>query len=614
MPTPASHNDGMGSLLYPNGGGICRFRVWAPFARSVQLEGDFTPPGTPPIDLAPEGNGNWSTDVPAGVVKHLDKYRYLIENVGGGPGNDDSRIWRRADARALQVENSAASASGFVIAPFDQSVRPPFATPRFENFILYQLHVGSFAGLNDVTAFPVKSPDRTASFKNVVEKLGYIRDLGFNGLALLPIGEFMGDVGVGYGPADMFAPEDAYATRPDRAVEELLELIDQAHRKGLAVIFDVVYNHGAVNDNRYWRYDGNYYGSCGGGGGIYHENGHDTRFGCGFATWRREVKDFFLDNARMFLRDYRADGLRFDAVQFLPDDAVRHIVWALRNEFPDKYLIAEYNPGDFESAAAPLDPFANLGFHATWDLAGYDQAYGALSGNDAVNNLLRLIGDFKNPDPWRSLRYLLGSHDQIHDDDGSHLEKRYLVERFGGRANGYALAKARLAWALNVTLPGTAMLFMGSESHLDGYWDPDPARGEHRIDWARMGDPTAMPMRRMVADVNNLRWAHPALRSPAGNVVHVDYANQVVAFKRYALDGDLLLVVVNVSDNQWTFGEYGVNLAGESGPWREIFNSQAPDYGGIITTGNPGGPRFVAGDGRLYLNLPSWSLLIFQKT
>lgn len=74
----------------------------------------------------------------------------------------------------------------------------------------------------------------------------------------------VGGAGEGYGPSDMFASEDEYASRSDRAVTELIQLIDAAHSKGLAVILDVVYNHSAVIDNRYWQYDGNT-----AGGGIY---------------------------------------------------------------------------------------------------------------------------------------------------------------------------------------------------------------------------------------------------------------------------------------------------------------------------------------------------------
>jgi 1,4-alpha-glucan branching enzyme len=607
MSTPAARNDGMGALLYENG--TCRFRVWAPFARRVRVEGEFTNWQTGAIDLASEGNGNWSADVPD--VKPLQLYKYLIDNAGG-PGNDDSQTWERADARALQVESSDVGAASYVVPPFDQSSRPAFSTPAFENFILYQLHVGSFAGLNDLQARPILN--RTATFLDIIDKLDYIRRLGFNGIALLPIGDVHDDlsgVGAGYGTCDMFAPEDWYATSKEKAVAELLQLVDAAHSKGLAIIFDVVYNHAAITDNRYWRYDGNCYGSS--TGGEYFENGHDTRFGNGFGFWQQEVKDFFLDNARMFLGDYRADGLRFDAVQFIQPDAIEYIIGTLRHEFPDKYLIAEYNPGDPQSAAGPLDPFGALGFDATWDLASPGQAYNALSGSAPVDNLLTLIGDFQNPNPWRSVRYLSGSHDQIYDMEGTHLDLRYLVERFGGRGNGWALAKARLAYALNVALPGTPMLFMGSDGHLDGYWDPDNDHGEHRVDWAKMGDPIGQPMQRLVSDVNNLRWRHPALRAPAGNVTHVDRSGQVVAFKRYTFDGDLILVVVNASDSQWSQGGYGVNMGGETGVWQEAFNSQAPLYGGIGTVGNFGASLPVS-NGYLHINLPSWSVLMFTKS
>ena len=393
----------------------------------------------------------------------------------------------------------------------------------------------------------------------------------------------------------------------------MLKLVDAAHAAGLAVIFDVVYNHPAPADNRYWRYDGNAAGVCGNGGGEYFVNGHDTHFGCGFAFWQQQIKDFFLDNARMFLRDYRGDGLRFDATQYIQPDGIQYITGTLQTEFPDKYLIAEYNPGDPESAAPATDPYLQLHFDATWDLSSPYQTYDALNGSNPVGNLLALIGDFQNPDPWCSVRYPTGSHDQIFTTDGSDLSKRYLVERFGGRTNGWALAKARLAWALAVTLPGTPMLFMGTDGHLDGFWNPALVNGvDHRIDWSKMGDPTGGLMQRMVRDINNLRWQHPALRSPAGKVTHKDYDGQVVAFKRYTLDGDLLLVVVNVSDNQWAFHDYGVLMDGESGTWTEIFNSQAPDYGGINTTGNFAESLTVS-DGKLFLNVPRWSVLAFRK-
>jgi 1,4-alpha-glucan branching enzyme len=153
---------------------------------------------------------------------------------------------------------------------------------------------------------------------------------------------------------------------------------------------------------------------------------------------------------------------------------------------------------------------------------------------------------------------------------------------------------------------------MGTEGHLDGYWDPNVAGGDRRIDWLRIGDSIGAPMQQMVRDVNNIRWAHPALRSSAGGVIHVDSDNQVVAFKRYNLLGDLLVIIVNASNSQWASNDYGVSMGGESGMWEEIFNSQSPDYGGISTVGNFASQLPIT-NGQLRINLPSWGVLILAK-
>ena len=157
------------------------------------------------------------------------------------------------------------------------------------------------------------------------------------------------------------------------------------------------------------------------------------------------------------------------------------------------------------------------------------------------------------------------------------------------------------------------MLFMGTEGHIDGFWNPWVGPGyDNRLDWLRIGDDLGAPMQRMVTDVNNLRWNHPALRSPAGEITHTDFTNNVVAFKRWNNAGDVLLIVVNASDGQWDNTQYAVGLDGDTGTWREIFNSQAPLYGGVNTVGNPG---YVLGttNGQLWINLASWSVHIFAK-
>jgi 1,4-alpha-glucan branching enzyme len=614
MNAPSQKNDGMGSLLYPDR--TARFRVWAPNASGVQVILDHPVPGTT-FALANEpGTPNWSADgIPAAVNT---RYQYLIVTAPG-QDNDTSQPHLRTDARALQVESSDPAAQGYIVDPalFSDN-RAPFTTPAFEDFLIYQLHVGSFTGRNDGLNLPVP----TSTFVELKNRLPYIRNLGFNAIELLPISNFLADTaggaGEGYGPSDMFASENLYATSPDQAVAELIELIDAAHRIGLAIILDVIFNHAATNNNRYWQYDGNCSGDNGIPGGIYHVHGHHTPWGEGFATWQREVKDFLLDNARMYLRDYRVDGLRFDAVQAIDPDAVSEIVWSLRNDFPDKYLIAEYNPNDAGTSVAPgRDPYESLGFCATWDMDSPWRTFDLLNGVNAIDCLRGRIGSFSDPNAWHRVNYLTGSHDQIYHDSSNN--GFYLTERFGGRQNGYARAKSRLAWALNATLPGAPMLFMGTEGHIDGYWNPWVGQNgvsqntDNRLDWLRIGDDLGAPMQRMVTAINNLRWAHPALRSSAGQITHTDSTNNVVAFKRWNDTGDVLLAVVHAGDGQWANGAYAVSLAGDSGSWQEIFNSQAPIYGGIDTVGNSGSV-LNSSNGFLSIGLASWSVHVFAKS
>jgi 1,4-alpha-glucan branching enzyme len=608
MNAPSQNNDGMGSLLYPDG--TVRFRVWAPFASDVKVILDH-PVWPTSVTLANEpGTPNWSADgIPA--VENA-RYQYLI-TTAPGPDNDISGPHWRTDARALQVEGAAASGRGYIVDPnLFTTNRTSFTTPPFEDFIIYQLHVGSFTGRNDGLGLTVP----TSTFAELKNRLPYIRNLGFNAIELLPISNFQagtaGGAGEGYGPSDMFASENLYATSPDQAVTELIQLIDAAHSIGLAVILDLIFNHAAQNDNRYWQYDGNCSGDKGIPGGIYHVHGHHTPWGEGFATWQREVKDFLLDNARMFLRDYRADGLRFDAVQAIDPGAVSEIIWSLRDDFPGKYLIAEYNPDDSMTSVAPgQDPWGSLGFCAIWSMDSPWRTFDLLNSINVVDSLCARIGSFSDPNPWHYVNYLTGSHDQIYNDPNN--SGVYISQRFGGRLNGYALAKSRLAWALNATLSGTPMLFMGTEGHIDGFWNPwvGPAY-DNRLDWLRIGDNVGAPMQRMVADVNNLRWSHPALRSAAGQITHTDSTNNVVAFKRWNGGGDVLLVVVHAGDDQWDNTQYCVSLASDSGSWEEIFNSQAPVYGGVNTVGNSG---YVlnSNNGQLFINLASWSVHIFAK-
>jgi 1,4-alpha-glucan branching enzyme len=435
--------------------------------------------------------------------------------------------------------------------------------------------------------------------------------MGFNCIQPLPIHEFAMDRSWGYNPASFFSPESSYGT-PD----DLRHLVDTAHQEGLAVIFDVVYNHAGPGDNILWEFDG--YDNE---GGIYFEGGQMTDWGRGPAWWKVEVQDFFYQNARMYFEEYHADGLRFDATTQINGNHLKLVLERLREDFPDKYLIAEHlpdNPWIIDTGR----------FCATWAARSHHECQRALAGQDSLNKVQGFLGWDGYGHAWNLVKYTMGSHDDIGDENNGDAENgltnwdtrhRYFVDQFGGREDWTARAKCRLAWALNVTMPGTPMLFMGSECHMAsplvswGYWDDGPdEHGDHRFNWAAVDDPFGTEMRRLVAACNALRWQHPALRADDLSIPHEDHDDQVLGFVRQ-LDGEVILVVVNLGET--TFGDhtYGVATGGHDGQWTQVLCTQDETFGGWDGAGNAFYEPWTQADGRIYINLPKWSVVVFAR-
>jgi 1,4-alpha-glucan branching enzyme len=590
--TSPSQHPGMGAIVHDTG---CSFRVWAPNAARISVIGDFNGWTRDAIWLYHEGDGFWSADV-AGV-KAGEEYKLRIENRGDSADNRGG-VEERKDARSCDVVHSGFHGNSIVVdVPAELADSrldlDPFQTPSRRDLILYQLHIGTFCG----------------TYERLIDQLDYIRGLGFNAIALLPDVENAGDGGAGYGPADFFAPESSYG-RP----LALRRLVRAAHDRGLAVIFDAVYNHASDWDNTLWEYDGNRRQ-----GGPYFEDTQKTPWGPRPAHHKREVRDFFLDNARMWLRDYRGDGIRFDAAHEIDWACLAHIIAGLRADpfWHGKYLVAEW---DGRQAHRFWHVIHDLGFDALWGINDPHESRDAmnnLGGGSArarLASLERLLENHGCPRAWSFVRYPLGSHDDIADvQRGGQTGHRYFVELAGKRDNWHARAKARLGWALAAAIPGTPMLFMGTEVNHPGYWSPaSDANGEHRFDWSLLRTWEGEQMMRLVGGANATRWQNPALRADALEVLHRDGDNGVLAFKRWNDEGNVVLVVVNIGDAEWRSSDYGVAMGGERGGWREIFNSQAAEYGGY-DCGNGGRTLHVQGDGRLHVSLPRWSVVMFEK-
>jgi len=188
-----STQSGMGALPY-NGG--VAFRVWAPFASAVSVPGTFNGWNMGATPLTHEGGGYWSCDVAGAAIGN--QYKFVVDNPGAG-----GQRWKNDPyARSLtnSVGNSIVAETSFTFTAGG------YATPPWNEMVIYELHVGSFR-------FDPGSANGRGNFDTVIGQLDYIRDLGINVIQLMPSDEFAGDISWGYNPSYIFAIESSYAAR-----------------------------------------------------------------------------------------------------------------------------------------------------------------------------------------------------------------------------------------------------------------------------------------------------------------------------------------------------------------------------------------------------------------
>jgi 1,4-alpha-glucan branching enzyme len=272
---------GMGAI--PHEGGVA-FRVWAPHAEAVCIVGSFNDWEKGAHAMQPEEHGRWYADVPQAAPG--DEYRFAIRH--------RDRWLLRIDPYAREVTNSVGNAVVYDRV-FDWE-GDAYSLPPFNELVIYEMHVGTFGRTAD-------DAEEAAIFDEVERQFDHLQRLGINVIQLMPIAEFAGDVSWGYNPAHIFAVESAYG-----GPRQLKEFVKHAHRRGLGVVLDVVYNHFGPSDLDLWQFDG---WSENGLGGIYFYNDWraktpwgDTRPDYG----RGEVRQFLHDNAIMWLEEFHFDG------------------------------------------------------------------------------------------------------------------------------------------------------------------------------------------------------------------------------------------------------------------------------------------------------------------
>ena len=219
--------------------------------------------------------------------------------------------------------------------------------------------------------------------------------------------------------------------------------------------------------------------------------------------------------------------------------------------------------------------------------------------------------------PTQCIKYLLGSHDQVGCRKGGAWYKdyemiggqhRYAVDQFGGgRTDPHATANARLWYAANVAAAGLPMMFMGTEYAQGGWWDITEHR---RMQWAQSEDEIGKNMIAAISAANKLRQEYVALRRGWANILHEDRPNGIVAFERVCDGEPRIVCVINAGRSSFQEGQYGCWVGG--GSFEEIYNSHDPKFGGWDVKANGDGIKH-AHEGKLYLNVPPESCLIFKQ-
>jgi len=414
------------------------FRVWAPTPQKVELA-----ILQQRIPMAREEDGWWSVEMPS--LAAASDYGFLLDEEGPFP---DPRS--PYQPRGVEGLSRTIAHDNFVWSDTD------WQAPPFSSAVIYELHIGTF------------TPRGT--FSAAIEKLDHLVELGVTHIELMPVNEFSGDHGWGYDGVGLYAPHHAYGSP-----ESLKRLVEACHRKGLAVILDVVYNHfGPV---------GNYWGKF----APYQKNNFATPWGPAINfddAYSDEVRRFFCDNALMWLRDYHFDGLRLDALHAIVDNSARPFIEQLaekvlnlerlvgrklvliaENDLNDPRLLWPRSQGGYALHAHWNDDFHHS-LHAvlTGENRGYYADFGTLANlAKALQNAYVYDGRYS---PFRKRRQgraptgLDGSHFLAYLQNHDQIGNRALGERSGKLMS---MGRMKIAAALVFTSPFLPMLFQGEE-------------------------------------------------------------------------------------------------------------------------------------------------------
>lgn len=429
----------MGAVLLENQ--QCQFTLWGPELTSAELQ--LMAPQRITYPLEKLESGYWSATVDA--IAQGTRYKYRINQSEERPD----------PASRYQPEGVHGPSEVVDHHRFPWSDRSWRNLP-LQDYVIYELHVGTF------------TPEGT--FDAIIPRLEELRRLGITALEIMPVAQFPGDRNWGYDGVYPYAVQQSYG-----GPEGLKRLVDACHRQGLAVIMDVVYNH--------FGPEGNYSSEF----APFTTPRYRTPWGSAINfddAWCDGIRQFFINNALSWLRDYHCDALRLDAIHAIFDFGAKHFLLELSEAKTALsqavgrpfYLIAESDLNDSRVIRPSAD--GGHGIDAQWSDDFHHALHALLTGEsagyyqdfDSCKALAIAIRDrfvySGNYSAFRHRRHGNRADDlpssqfvvcaQNHDQVGN----RMLGERLSQLVSFDAL---KLAAGVLLTSPYIPLLFMGEE-------------------------------------------------------------------------------------------------------------------------------------------------------
>jgi len=599
------------------GGDRCQFRVWAPLLQKVEVH--IISPRERIISLENEEFGYHSAI--AEGVKPGDRYLYRLN---GQKERPDS---------ASRFQPEGVHGPSQVVDPhFPWEDENWFGLP-LRDYVMYELHVGTFTAEGTLEA--------------IIPHLDELRELGITAVELMPVAQFPGSRNWGYDGVFPFAVQNSYG-----GPEDLKHLVKACHRRGLAVVLDVVYNHLGPEGNYLWDF------------GPYFSDRYKTLWGSTInldGPYSDAVRRFFIENALYWVTEFHIDALRIDAVHAIMDFSAHPFLEELASAVHDRaerlnrriYLIAESALNDTrvirsrELGGYGLDAQWNDDFHhalhtlLTGERRGYYQDFGQLRDlAKAFREGFVYSGEYSH---YRRRRHGNSSRDvpagrfvvcaQNHDQVGNRMRGERLSELV-------CLERMKLAAGVVLLSPFIPLLFMGEEygetapfpyfvSHSDADLVEAVRRGR-REEFAAFGWPDEPPDPQDEATFQKAQLNH-GLRHEGHHRVLLEFHKELIRLRKsiQALaclskdDMDVLgyerekVLVIR----RWSTGGEAVMvfhfdglsatrcISLPEGRWKKCFDSVDERWQG------PGSqvPPEIISDGEVALSLPPHAFVLFIK-